>query len=120
MFGIEDFSQKIVDFQNFEIGQLWDALKFGGSILLIGMLTVFAVLTILWGGLALFKFFFHDLKFKTEGAEKKNTVAIAQTATVPEAVIDDYEIVAVIAAAIAMAESEGSDVKFKVVSFRRK
>ena len=43
MFGIEDFSKAIVDFQNFEVSQLGDALLFGGAILLIGMAAIFAV-----------------------------------------------------------------------------
>ena len=39
---------------------------------------------------------------------------------VPAAVSNDDEIVAVIVAAIAMAESESLDTKFRVVSFKRK
>lgn len=120
MFGIEDFSQKIVDFGNFEFSQLGDAFMFGGAVLLMGMLTVFSVLAILWGCLTLFKFFFHDLKFKAKSNVKKETVEVTEAAPAPAEVADDGEIIAVIAAAIAMAESENSDVKFKVVSFRRK
>lgn len=120
MFGIEDFTQKIVDFGNFEVGQLWDAFKFGGSVLLMGMLTIFAVLTILWGCLLLFKLFFHDLKYRTKQSAKSQPVAVTVATETPREVQDDGELIAVIAAAIAMAESENSDVKFKVVSFRRK
>ena len=47
MFGIEDYSKPIVDFANFDIAQLGNALLFGASILLIGMVTVFSVLCIL-------------------------------------------------------------------------
>lgn len=118
MFGINDFSNKIVDFGNFHISQLGDALLFGGAILLIGMVTIFAVLCLLWASLILFKTAFHDLP------KKKSTMA-SPTETADTASVEvsnssyDNEIVAVIAAAIAMAESESSDTKFKVVSFKR-
>lgn len=119
MFGIEDFSKPIIDFSNFEISQLGDAALFGGAVLLIGMLTIFSVLCILWICLVLFKLAFHDLPQKR--AAKK---AIGATVLVPEeapvaAQTDDNEIIAVIAAAIAMAESDNSGIKFRVVSFRR-
>ena len=113
-----DFTQKIVDFQNFEFSQLGEALGFGGLMLLIGMATVFAVLLTIWVCLTLFKIGFHDLP------EKKAAAAAAAPAPViaeePVTVSDDGEIIAAIAAAIAMAESESSGTKFKVVSFRRK
>ena len=117
MFGIEDFSKSIVDYSNFDISQLGEAALFGGAILLIGMVTIFAVLTVIWLCLLLFKIAFHDLP------EKKATHAPIANTVVEEAEVatnNDSEIVAVIAAAIAMAESESSGVKFKVVSFKRK
>ncbi len=118
MFGIEP-SKVIVDFSNFEASQFLDALVYGGAMLLIGMLTVFAVLCLLWIFLVLFKIFFHDLPAK----KHKKPEAATQTATIQEAVAstaDDSEIIAVIAAAIAMAESESSGTQFRVVSFKRK
>ena len=117
MFGINDFSEKIVDFANFDVSQLGSALAFGGAILLIGMLTVFSVLVILWGCLTLFKLFFHDLPAKKKAETKSVEVAPAPVAPAP--VSNDDEIVAVIAAAIAAAESECSGLKFRVVSFKR-
>ena len=117
MFGIEDFSKSIVDYSNFDISQLGEAALFGGAVLLIGMATIFSVLVVIWLSLMLFKIVFHDLP------EKKAAPAPAATAVAEEAEVvanDDSEIVAVIAAAIAMAESESSGVKFKVVSFKRK
>ena len=117
MFGIEDFSKSIVDYSNFDISQLGEAALFGGAILLIGMVTIFAVLTVIWLCLLLFKVVFHDLP------EKKAAPAPIANTVVEEAEVatnNDSEIVAVIAAAIAMAESESSGVKFKVVSFKRK
>ena len=117
MFGINDFSEKIVDFANFDVSQLGSALAFGGAILLIGMLTVFSVLVILWGCLTLFKLFFHDLPAKKKAEVKPVEVAPAPVTVAP--VRNDDEIVAVIAAAIAAAESESSGLKFRVVSFKR-
>lgn len=114
-----DFSKAIVNFSSFEFSQLGDALAFGGSMLAIGMLTVFAVLSVLWLFLAIFKIFFHDIPNRR--AKKKKTTPVIVT---PERIVeakkdDDKEIIAVIAAAIAMAESDNSGMKFRVVSFRR-
>ncbi len=120
MFGITDFTQKIVDYTNFEFSMLSDALGFGGAILLIGMVTIFAVLTIIWFSLVLFKIFFHDLPAKKAANPTVIAESVSPAENVQIANSNDEEIVAVIAAAIAMAESESSDVKFKVVSFRRK
>ncbi len=96
-----------------------EKLGFGGQMLLIGMLTVFAVLTLIWITLTLFKFFFHDLAKRSNKTKSvKDTVQAANYA--PSAGTNE-EIVAVIAAAIAMAESESNNgTKFRVVSFRRK
>ena len=117
MFGIDDFYSAIIDYSNFEISQLGNAFVFGGAMLLIGIATVFSVLALLWLCLTLFKLFFHDLP------AKRAANAIEENAA-PEAVVADTtsedEIVAVIAAAIAAAESENSGVKFRVVSFNRK
>ena len=118
MFGIEDFTQKIVDFSNFNISQLGDALLFGGAMLLIGMATVFSVLVLLWLCLVLFKLFFHDIP--TRRSVQKAAPVEVEAASEPTLATSDGEIVAVIAAAIAMAESESSGIKFKVVSFKRK
>ena len=97
-----------------------DAFTFGGGVVLLGMGTVFSVLIIIWAVLACFKFFFHDLKF----AGKTKKVIVAETpaeVVATPAASNDEEIVAVIAAAIAMAESESANgTKFRVVSFNRK
>ncbi len=115
MFGIEDYTQKIVDFANFEPSQLMSALIFGGAVLLIGIMTVFAVLIVLWICLTVFKLCFAAKKSK-KSAKSDVQSEISSTRTVS----DDSEIIAVIAAAIAAAESESDGIKFKVVSFRRK
>lgn len=114
-----NFSEAIVKFSDFEFSQLGDALVFGGSMLLIGMLAIFAVLCILWLCLTVFKLVFHDLP-KKRSAKRKAAPVI----TTPEHVVDvsspdEGELVAVIAAAIAMAESDNSGMKFRVVSFKR-
>ncbi len=118
MFGIEDYSKPIVDFANFDIAQLGNALLFGASMLLIGMVTVFAVLCILWLFLYFFKLLFHELPAK-RAAKKAAPVITTVDKESEETATDDGEIVAVIAAAIAMAESEHSGMKFRVVSFRK-
>ncbi len=118
MFGIEP-SEVIVDFANFEPSQLINALTYGGAMLLIGMLTVFAVLCLLWIFLTLFKVFFHDLPAKKDKKATVQTPATPVVETVTPASADG-EIIAAIAAAIAMAESESSGTKFRVVSFKRK
>ena len=117
MFGI-DKTLPIVDFSNFDVSQLGDALIFGGAVLLIGMATVFAVLCILWAFLGIFKLVFHDLpKNKAE----KGTKFVDLDNQVTQTVVHDTneELVAVIAAAIAAAESDNTGIKFKVVSFRK-
>ncbi len=117
MFGL-DFNEKIVDFENFEISQFGDAFIFGGTMLLIGMLTIFSVLSLLWLCLTLFKVVFHDLPAKKKA--KPESAPAESAPVVAEQKDESAEIVAVIAAAIAMAESENSGIKFKVVSFKRK
>ena len=119
MFGI-DKSQDIVNFADFEISQLGDALLYGGTMLLIGMATIFAVLCLLWGCLTVFKIVFHDIPEKKANHTAVKEVAPAPAPVASAPVAEEGEIVAVIAAAIAMAESESSGLKFKVVSFKRK
>ena len=99
---------------------VFETLMFGLQMLLIGMLTIFAVLVILWIALVIFKFFFHDLAKKERSAVITDSVAKV-VETTPTATSSDEELVAVIAAAIAMAESEsGNGIKYRVVSFKRR
>lgn len=99
-----------------EVGFL-DTLTFGLQMLLIGMVAVFAVLGLLWFCLYLFRILFHDLPAK-KAKEAPTEEVVPAPVAVPAT--DDDEIVAVIAAAIAAAESENAGLKFRVVSFRRK
>lgn len=96
----------------------YDAIGFGGKMLLLGMGAVFAVLLLIWVLLVIFKLVFSNVKDK-KNAKEENIAPV--TAPQSQSMSADEEIIAVIAAAIAMAESESSeDVKFKVVSFKRK
>ena len=66
---------------------------------------------------------FYIFNGRKANAENKSEDIASDTAVVEEGVNavanNDEEIIAVIAAAIAMAESESNGLKFKVVSFRR-
>lgn len=105
--------------KNQPIESIGEKLIYGGQMLLIGMATVFAVLVLLWGCLVVFKIVFHDIgKTRTKAPAASKSVDVVETT--PVATDNSAEIVAVIAAAIAAAESESSGLKFKVVSFRRK
>ena len=109
-FTTEQFSRK-----NLPIS---DVLSSGGMVVLTGMLTVFGVLCLLWLTLVAFKFFFYDLKQKAKTKEIQDEPALVHQTVASS---DSDEIIAVIAAAIAMAESEfGSNKQFRVVSFKRK
>lgn len=99
---------------------------------LLGMGMIFAVLSILWGILALMKFIMVGKSPKAKKEEKPSAIAevieesVAVTDDAPEAFneTDDGELVAIIAAAVAAyRESEGLGEEytggFRVVSFRR-
>jgi len=95
-----------------------ETLGFGGQMLLLGMGAVFAVLGIIWALLTVFKLVFANTSSKEKKPAVKQEAAPQQT---PVYTPGDSEIVAVIAAAIAMAENEsGENLKFRVVSFKRK
>ena len=97
-----------------------EILALGGQVVLIGILTVFSVLGLLWACLTVFKIVFHDMPNK-KTHKPVTEKEVVESFVAPEPVASqDEEIVAVIAAAIAAAESEsGGLVKFRVVSFRR-
>ena len=109
-----------------------ERLAYSLRMLVVGMLMVFAVLTLLWGVLAISRYFFYEIpkrrkESKTEVAENKlehiapATPEPAPVAAAPAApAADDAALVAAITAAIAatLAE-EGYTGGFRVVSFRR-
>ncbi len=108
----EGYAEKIIS--EYGVGE---TLAFGGKILLIGILAVFGVLCLIWLALSLFNVIFS----KNPSQNKTAPVpTVAPQAPVKVKSNTDDEIVAVIAAAIAMAESENSGTKFRVVSFKRK
>lgn len=93
----------------------FQTFSFGTQILLLGIAAVFAVLGIIFALLTIFKKVFSNVSTDN----KEHTVKEEPVYTEVSAP-NEQEIVAVIAAAIAMAESETDNVKFRVVSFRRK
>ncbi len=111
LLAVTDYSKPIESFG--------DKLGFGAMMLGVGMLAVFSVLCLLWGALVIFKLAFYDVPMKKKSAQAPAAPAPVEVAEIP-ASNEDEEIIAVIAAAIAMAESESLGSKFRVVSFKRK
>lgn len=99
-----------------------DVFKSGGSYAIVGLLTIFVVLAIIWGLLELFHLLSNRKPTKSTEPETATPAAPAPVATpaAPAADSDDEEIVAVIAAAIAAAQNENPLGSFRVVSFKRK
>ena len=117
---------------------LSERMGIGIEMLVVGLGTVFAILLILWGVLALFKVVFYDLKNPNAKPAEKNAAPAAKApnpepapapvaAPAPAAQSDDGELVAAITAAVAAyldAEAQANgmavcDTRFRVVSFRR-
>jgi sodium pump decarboxylase gamma subunit len=105
---------------NLPIDNKWDAFVYGGGVFLRGMLTVFAVLCIIWFCLVLVRLLIEKMNGTTE-SRPEETPAPAPIAVAPVApqATDDGELIAVIAAAIAAAEAETGRTGFRVVSFHR-
>lgn len=100
---------------------LGEKLVYGGRMVLIGMLTVFLVLSILWLSLELLHFLLH--RGDKAKAKKEEAAAVAEPAPAPIMAAapaeDEDEIAAVIAAAIYAAEESTPQSKFRAVSFKR-
>ena len=91
-----------------------------GIVTLQGMLTIFLVLSILWGAIEIM----HRVLHKDKKAAKKESAPVAASASEPAPasveVQDDGAIVAAITAAImAMRSESGESSAFRVVSFKR-
>ena len=88
---------------------------------LFGIAMVFAVLTILWGVLVIFKLIFARPKKETK--KEQNATVAPTTTNVAPAATDDAELIAILTAAIVAYESEqnpNADASnFRVVSYRR-
>ena len=93
------------------------------QITLIGMATIFLVLAILWGAIALLKIIIHDIprKKKAEKATMEAVNSEPSPVSAPESKEEDNgALIAVITAAIAATiEQEKPGTGFRVVSFRR-
>ena len=100
-------------------------LSFAAGTLLRGVLTVFAVLSIIWLFLVLVRVFIHDLpKKRAERAAARKAAAAditpaAPAPVVPVAAQTDAELIAVITAAIAAYTADEGGMSFRVVSFHR-
>ena len=102
-----------------------ERLALAGQMTLLGMGMIFAVLSLLWGVLAIFKLIFakpEKKKVKAAPAPKPEPVVVPEPVVAPAA-SNDAELIAVLTAAIAAYEaSQGNEVApggFRVVSFRR-
>ena len=101
-----------------------ERLALAGQMTLLGMGMIFAVLSLLWGVLAIFKMIFArpEKKVKAAPAPKAEPVVVPEPVVAPAA-SNDAELIAVLTAAIAAYEaSQGNEVApggFRVVSFRR-
>lgn len=115
-----------------DLGGMFSAkrIEYAITVTLQGMLMIFSVLAILWGVVAIFKVFLHDIPEK-RAAKKAALSAAVEQAVAPQAqpeaafAEDEGEIVAAITAAIAevLAGEEYKDEfasGFRVVSFSRK
>ena len=109
-----DYTDKIIETKGF-----LETVGFGGKMVLIGMLTVFAILGIIFVCLTVFKYVFTEQK-KEKAITTKEVVVEESSAPETCEYSNDEEIIAVIAAAIAMAEDENQGAKFRVVSFKRR
>ena len=103
----------LLEFSEFSFDKIID----GGIVAIIGLSVVFLVLALIWMLLLCFNLVFNKLSF---GNKKSDEIThdVAPVVTV-QPTTTDQEIVAVISAAIAMAESEAPGTKFRVVSFKR-
>ena len=116
--GVIDYSQPL---------EFSDAIGYGLQTALLGMLVIFAVLSVLLIVLTAFKFIFYkqpktEKKPEPVKAEAPAPVAAPAPAPAPApaepAAADDAELVAVITAAIA-AMMDAPQTSFRVVSFKR-
>ena len=103
----------LLEFSEFSVDKLID----GGTIALIGIAVVFLVLASIWLLLLCFNLVFNKLGFGNKKSDEITYDVVPVTPVQPT--ISDEEIVAVISAAVAMAESEAPGSKFRVVSFKR-
>ena len=106
---------------------LSERILYGLQVFIIGICTVFVVLAILWGVMALFKLFFYSIPNKSKNT-KKTDVDVKRVDNVPPMeeipiaapASNDTQLIAVITAAIAAYNAScGNALPFRVVSYRR-
>ncbi|MBQ6892723.1 MAG: OadG family protein [Clostridia bacterium] len=110
---------------DFMLNSVGDKLVIGGEVTLLGIGTVFSVLIIIWVMVELLHLLLGK-KSKSTDVKKENVPAPVETKNeapapapvVTESATPDYELIAVITAAIAAA-SGSAPTSFKVVSFKR-
>ena len=100
-------------FDNIDTSTLSGAVNGGTQMLILGILMVFSVLGVIFLALQAFHF---ACNLFIKKADKKE---VAEPAPVAVVQTNDEEIVAVIAAAIAAAENDTPNARFRVVSFKR-
>lgn len=103
-----------------------ERLLYGLQVFVIGICTVFIVLAILWGVMALFKLFFYTIPNNKKNTQKsgidvkkvENVPSLEEIPLAPPA--NDTQLIAVITAAIAAYNNScGNTLPFRVVSYRR-
>ena len=103
-----------------------ERLLYGLQVFVIGICTVFIVLAILWGVMALFKLFFYTIPNNKKNTQKsgidvkkvENVPSLEEIPLAPPA--NDTQLIAVITAAIAAYNNScGNELPFRVVSYRR-
>ncbi len=91
----------------------WERTVYSGQMLLIGLGTVFAVLSLLWGALEIFRRL-------VPSREKPAVKSVQEAKAAPKG--EDPALIAVITAAVAAtlaAENGGQPTGFRVVSYRK-
>ncbi len=102
------------------IGQVFEN---GGKYFLLGILSVFAVLGLIWAFIELFHRFCNIIPSKnaeSDSAPIPTPAPVAAPVAPAAPATDDAEIIAVIAAAIEAAKAETPNGQFRVVSFRKR
>ncbi|MBQ3064028.1 MAG: OadG family protein [Clostridia bacterium] len=102
---------------------LGERFAYAGRMALIGMLTIFVALSVLWGALALFRLALAAFERRKAGKLQAAAACTEPTAApVPTAAPDEGAVIAAITAAISevlAAENGGKAPSFRVVSYRR-
>lgn len=106
-----------------------ERMTYGLQVFVVGLVTVFVVLTILWFALIIFRIFAYDIPQKKAKKVAEVNVTVedvvaednaTEVEDVVEYVEDDTQLIAVITAAVAAYSAQsGSTLPFRVVSYKR-